>query len=234
MGQANTFTIKTTGFPAPTIGTVSSLPPGLTFTNNGNGTATISGTPLPTGNRYAINLTANNSVGAIATQVLTLNVNEAPAITSGASKPFTTGAFGSFSITTVRGFPTSLATSLSESGVLPKGVTFKNLGGGNAQLSGTPAAGSGGTYVVAITATNFTVASVQFFTITVNQAPAFTSANTVVFSTARVNQFTVSATGFPAPTFSVQGGPGSLPTGVVLTSAGILRGTPTSTGPPHS
>ena len=37
--------IRATGYPAPAVAESGSLPSGLTFTDNGNGTATIAGTP---------------------------------------------------------------------------------------------------------------------------------------------------------------------------------------------
>jgi len=74
----------------------------------------------------------------------------APTITSASSTTFTVGAAGSFTVTTT-GAPTA---SLSESGTLPIGVTFTDGGNGSATLSGTPATGSGGTYLLTLTATN--------------------------------------------------------------------------------
>ena len=52
---------------------------------------------------------------------------------------------------TTTGFPTA---TLSETGALPTGVTFVDNGNGTATLAGTPAAGTGGTYPLTITAAN--------------------------------------------------------------------------------
>ena len=46
---------------------------GLTYTNNGNGTATLSGTPTTAGT-YSLTITAKNSVGT-ATQTFVLTVS---------------------------------------------------------------------------------------------------------------------------------------------------------------
>ena len=54
-------------------------------------------------------------------------------------------------MTTTAGFPA--ATTLTETGALPAGVTFTDNGDGTATLAGTPAAGTGGTYPLTITAT---------------------------------------------------------------------------------
>ena len=62
---------------------------------------------------------------------------------------------------------------LSEKGALPRGVKFKDNGDGTATLSGTPAAGSGGTYPFRITATNVAGSdATQSFTLTVVGLPA--------------------------------------------------------------
>ena len=62
---------------------------------------------------------------------------------------------------------------------MPAGVTLTPAG----LLSGTPDPGTGGTHNVTLTATNGIGANaVQAFTLTVNEAPAITSANTATFS----------------------------------------------------
>jgi len=49
VGTALSFTVGTTGFPAPYISSSSSMPAGLTLTDNADGTATISGIPTSAG-----------------------------------------------------------------------------------------------------------------------------------------------------------------------------------------
>ena len=123
----------------------------MTLTDNNNGTATLAGTPAAgTGGAYPLTITANNGISPNATQNFTLTVNMAPAITSANNTTFTVGTAGSFTVTTT-GFP---ATTLGRSGALPAGVTFTDNGNGTATLAGTPAAGTGGTYPITITASN--------------------------------------------------------------------------------
>lgn len=74
----------------------------------------------------------------------------APAITSATSATFTVGSAGSFTVSST-GAPVA---ALSETGTLPSGVTFVDNGNGTATLSGTPAAGTAGTYALTITASN--------------------------------------------------------------------------------
>jgi MBG domain/Bacterial Ig-like domain (group 3)/Putative Ig domain len=137
-------------------------------------------------------------------------------ITSAASTTFTVGAAGSFTVTAT-GTP---VPTFSETGALPGGVTLSGTGA----LSGTPAAGSGGSYPITITASNGVSANAtQNFTLTVNQAPAITTASSTTFTVGTAGTFTVTATGFPAAAFSATG---ALPSGVTLSSTGILSGTP--------
>jgi len=228
IGVAGSFTVTTSGFPAPSIarGGVA-LPSGLTFVDNGNGTGTLSGTPAAgTGGTYAISFTATNTVGASASQAFTFTVSQPPAITSAASTAFTVGVAGSFTVTTT-GFPTP---GITRTGVaLPGGVTFTDNGNGTGTLSGTPAAGTAGSYAITFTAANGALPNaVQAFTLTVQQAPAITSAASTTFTVGTPGTFTVTTTGFPTPTVSQTG---ALPTGVTFTTATrVLAGTATQTG----
>ena len=74
-GSAGSITITTTGEPTNNITESGTLPGGVSFVNNNNDTATISGTPTSTGT-FNITLTASNSDGS-ANQSFTLTVNKA-------------------------------------------------------------------------------------------------------------------------------------------------------------
>jgi hypothetical protein len=225
VGTAGTFTVTATGFPAPTFSETGALPTGVTLNTT---TGVLSGTPAAgTGKTYAIMFTANNGVGTNATQSFTLTVDQAAAVTSANSTTFTVGAAGTFTVTAT-GFP---APTLSETGTLPTGVIFTPATG---VLSGTPAPGTAAAYPIMFTAHNGIGAdAVQNFTLTVGQPPAITSANSTTFTVGTGGTFTVTATGFPAPTFSETG---ALPTGVTFnTTTGVLSGTPTAgTGKTYS
>jgi hypothetical protein len=165
VGTAGTFTVTTMGIPTPSLGEGGTLPSGVSFVDNGDGTALLSGTPRAgTGGIYSLTLTASNGVSPKASQNFTLTVDEAPSITSGTSVTFTVGSAGSFTMTT-SGFPTP---SLAESGALPTGVSFVDNHNGTATLSGTPQTGTGGVYPLTITASNGVPPNVsQSFTLTV-------------------------------------------------------------------
>ena len=142
----------------------------------------------------------------------------APSFTSPATATFTEGSAGSFAVT-ANGSP---APTFSEVGTLPAGVTLASSG----VLSGTPT--QDGTYPVTITATNgIGHRATQSFTLTVDSAPTITSTAGTTFTQGSAGSFTVTATGTPGPTFSVTG---TLPTGVIFTSAGVLSGIPTQNG----
>jgi choice-of-anchor C domain-containing protein len=157
---------------------------------------------------------AGGSAQSQADQYTYDSVGTAPVITSADSTTLTAGASGSFTVTTT-GDP---AAAITERGTLPSGVTFTDNGDGTATLSGTPAAGTGGTYPLTITASNGTVPdAAQSFTLTVDEAPAITSAASATLIGGVGDSVTVSTTGFPVPALTESG---SLPAGVMFTDNG--------------
>jgi hypothetical protein len=80
-GSAGTFTVTTTGSPTPSISIApvaptAGLPSGLSFADNGDGTATLSGTPaVGTAGAYTYSLTAANGLLPDATQTFTVTVH---------------------------------------------------------------------------------------------------------------------------------------------------------------
>ncbi len=227
------FTVKTTGTPTPTIQlTGGTLPGGVTFTDNGNGTGTLAGTPAAASDgTYGLTFTASNGVLPNAVQGFTLTVAKgtAPAITSASSTIFTTGVMGTFTVTT-SGVPTPKITM---TGTLPGGVTFIDNGNGTGTLAGTPAAASDGTYALIFTASNGNLPNaVQGFTLTVGKgtAPTITSASSTTFTIGVSGTFTVTTTGSPPPKITLGGA--ALPSGVTFTDKGdgtaTLAGTPAS------
>jgi hypothetical protein len=70
VGVFSSFTITSTGFPAAAISESGTLPNGVNFVNNGNGTGTLSGTPTVTGT-FNLSLGASNAAGST-TQAFTL------------------------------------------------------------------------------------------------------------------------------------------------------------------
>jgi len=227
VGQMGSFTVTTSGFPFAALSEIGALPAGVTFTDNGNGTATIAGTPAAGSanlSPYSFTIQASNGVGAPATQLFTLTINQAPAITSAGSTTLVVGQPGGFAVTTT-GFPSAV---LSETGVLPAGVSFTDNGNGTATLSGTPLTGSARAkpYSLTIHASNGVGATAtQTFTLVIDQAPVITSIGSATLVVGKAGSFSVKATpGVPTATkFSAIG---ALPKGVKFSSSGVLSGTP--------
>ncbi len=234
-GSAGTFAVTTVGGASvPALTLTGTLPAGVAFTDNGDRTGTLAGTPgATTGGSYPLTFTATISGRPPVTQSFTLTVNQAPAITSGNATTFSLGAPGTFTVATT-GVPTP---QLTVAGPLPSGVTFIDNGDGTGTLSGTPASGTGGTYVLAISASNgIGTGTIQNFTLTVSGAPAITSAATTTFTVGSAGTFTVTAVGTPTPTLTVTG---ALPAGVTFVDngngTGTLSGTPAAgTGGAHT
>jgi hypothetical protein len=230
VGTPFSYTVYTTGEPVPALTETGALPAGMTFVDNGNGTATVAGTASAgSGGSYPISITATNSSGT-ATQAYTLANAEAPTITSPTTANFTTGVTGTYSVTTT-GYP---APTLTELGTLPTGVTFTDNGNGTATITGAPAAGSAASYPVSISATNSSGSTSTLslsIAVTTAIAPAITSGSTAYFTQNQSGSFAVIATGSPTAAITESG---ALPAGLTFidggTGSAILSGTPTTAG----
>ncbi|MHA3703991.1 glycoside hydrolase family 3 C-terminal domain-containing protein [Jatrophihabitans sp. YIM 134969] len=174
VGGTVNYTVTTHGSPTPKLTLTGALPAGVTFEDNGNGTATISGPAPAKAGVYPVTVTARNGVSPRTQQTLLLYVGTAPVFTSPSTAQFVVGTAGSFTVAT-RAYPPAALTS---SGTLPSGLTFTDNGDGTATISGTPATASGGSYTVTVTANNgLSPNPTQSVTITVlNQAPTATTA----------------------------------------------------------
>ena len=229
-GVATSITVTTAGSPTSYTTNVThagALPAGLTFTNNGNGTATISGTPTAaSGGSYPITLTAKNTAGTV-TQAFVLMVTAAPAITTAAGATATVGAGFSFTVAAT-GSP---APAMTETGALPQGLTWTDNGNGTATLAGVPAAGQGGVYTLTLAATNSLGSAPQTFTLTVDQVPVITSATSASGTHGQAFTFTFTATGYPVPSLTHSGSVGGLTfASTAGTGVATLSGTPKTPG----
>jgi len=223
-GTPFSFTVTTCTTAAPLI-KAAHLPAGLYLVNNGNGTATVSGTP---GTRdwgiYAAAITVVVIGQPLATQSLTLTVDNAPSFKSKPEVTAHTGTDFSYPITTLYGYPVPTITTAS---VLPTGMSLVDNGNGTGSLTGTPGPSAGGVYPITITASNGIGSPVnQVFTLTVYQAPVITStaSDTITVGVA-MTPFAVTDTGYPVPTLRASG----LPSGLTLTN-GLIEGTPKTAG----
>ncbi|CAJ0793742.1 hypothetical protein LMG19083_02478 [Ralstonia psammae] len=224
---ANPITLNITGG-APLIVAVA--------TQATHGTATASGTSItytPTASYSgpdSFTYTATNAGGTSAPATATITVSP-PTVTYTPSSPAggTVGTAYSQSLASASG-GTAPYTYAVTGGSLPAGVTLA----GNGTLSGTPTAS--GSFNFTVTATDSSTGTGPFTatsgTLTLNiAAPTITlSPSTLTNATvATAYSQTVTASGGTAPyTYAVTGG--SLPTGMTLSSGGVLSGTPTAGG----
>ncbi|WP_254507681.1 beta strand repeat-containing protein [Anatilimnocola floriformis] len=171
VGSFSTFNVTVDGVPTPELDITGQLPSGVSFVDNGNGTATLSGTPdVGEGGVYTFTIMASNGILPMDSQEFTLTVNEAPTFASANATTFTVAVLGSFTITTNDFYPSP--ATITYTGSLPNGVSLVDNGDGTATLSGTPAGGTQGSYEIALTASNGVAPNgTQSFTLTVNPPP---------------------------------------------------------------
>ncbi len=152
-GRAVSFSVTGTGLPLPKLSVSGTLPPGLAFHVQGNGTATIAGTvPADVHGSWAVTVVADNGVGNAAVQRLQLVVSVPVAARIITPASFQVQA-GSSSVLTVRSSGTPTPT-LTESGTLPPGLSFRSQGNGTATISGTVAPEVHGSFAVTVVASN--------------------------------------------------------------------------------
>ncbi len=217
-GVDGSFQVTASGFPGPSFSETGPLPTGVTFSPSG----LLSGYPGQTGT-FPITITAINGIFPQASQNFTLTVTGSipgePTITSVNHYSFVSGSAPNFTVTATGSPP----PTFSVTGNLD-GLTIDPSSG---VLSGTPT--TSGIFQVTIAASNGVgLDALQTFTLTVQAAPVITSASHYSFATGGSPNFTVAATGYPAPTFSVTGNLDGLtvnPTTGALSGNAALGGT---------
>jgi hypothetical protein len=216
-GSEGSFTVTASGTPSPSISESGKLPAGVSFNTS---TDVLSGTSTEEG-VFPITFTASNGVGSDAVQQFTLTVDAAPVFTSSDMTTFTQNAKGSFHVTAA-GTP---KPSISESGTLPKGVTFNPMTG---ELSGTPT--EIGMFPITFTALNGVGAGAeQSFTLTV-LGLHITTTSPLPEATLDAHYATrLEATGGVTPYKWKKTG-GALPKGLHFGARGLLSGKPVKAG----
>jgi Putative Ig domain len=199
--------------------TAGTLPTGLTLSSAG----VLSGTPTETGS-FTFTVTATDTVGASASQSYTVTINPAVTITTTTLPDWTANQSG-YSQTISASGGTGTLTFSTTASTLPTGLTLSSDG----TLSGTPT--TSGSFTFTVTATDTVGASAsQSYTVTINPA--------VTITTTSLADWTANQPGY-SQTISASGGTGTLtfsttvgtlPAGLTLSSAGVLSGTPTTSG----
>jgi len=153
VGSPGTFTVTTTGVPSPALTETGALPNGVTFTDNGNGTATLAGTPAAgSGGTYTLTFHATNASGT-ATQTFTLTVRSSADLSVVKTGPATAvaGTDVSYTITVANAGPDT-AVAATELDTVPANTTFKSFTQftGPANGSDLPS-GASETYLLVVT-----------------------------------------------------------------------------------
>lgn len=201
-------TVTTTGSPQPTLA-ATGVPAGLTFTDNGDGTGKLTGTPaVGTGGVHTVTVTATNEAGS-ATKDIEVEVAEAPKLSGPTASTYTVGQPGGPDVfEQTGGHPVA---SVSTSSTLPDGVDLTDNGDGTGTLSGTPAPTTGGQYAITVKGSNGTGPDATWpFALTVNEAPSIDAPATATATVGTAGSIDLEVGGFPAPTVSASGLPAGL------------------------
>ena len=211
----NTTVTAAQGTP-PYAWAASGLPSGMAI----NATSgVISGTPTVAG-RFGITITVTDAAGASMSQSLNLVLWPRPAIT-GTLPNGAVGVAYSGTLTSTGGRPPMTWSATN----MPAGLTMNAATG---TLSGTPTVA--GTRFVNVTVTDsLGGTATRSFRVTIGTAPVITTTSIPSWTVDRTYaSFTMAGTGGTAPfTWSATG----LPNGLTMDAAGVITGTPTTTGP---
>ena len=201
----------------------SSLPAGLSLTSAG----VVSGTPNVVGtSQFVVRVTDAN--GAFGSATLSISINGTPlSIITGSLAAAFVGTPYSAVLTAVGGNPPYIWAL--DSGTLPSGLTLNSSG----IIAGTPGPNTAGSYVFTARVNDAPSASATFsnsatriFTLQVNPGTLTIVTAAIPNGTVGVPYtFTLAASGGSAP-YAWTAGP--LPSGLSLSPAGVLSGTPTA------
>jgi uncharacterized protein (TIGR03437 family) len=231
----NSLTLAATGGSTPYSWSATGLPSGLTLSSVG----VLGGTPaVGSHGAYSVQLTARDSLGGTDSATLPLTIQGLPPLTITSPQSLPTGTeaavYGPVSFVATGGTGTYTWSATG----LPSGVTMSSAG----NLAGSTGNGSHGTYTVVVTVRDSAGNSNSVtLSLTVLASPSLqlTGPSSVPQATEGViyGPITFSATGgnppygwgvFPLnvpPTVGATN-PAALPSGLSMTSGGILSGTP--------
>jgi VCBS repeat-containing protein len=209
--SAYSYSIATTDVDGdPRTITATTLPTWLTLTDNGDGTATLSGTPTNAevgSHAVVLEVTDGTAITTQSFSIVVVNTNDAPTFDSAPVTAATEDAAYSYAIATtdVDGDPRTITAT-----TLPTWLTLTDNGDGSATLSGTPTNAEVGSHAIVLEVTDGTATTIQSFSIVVantNDAPVFTSpvSFTVAENTTTVGTLTSADNDGAAPTYSLVG-----------------------------
>ncbi len=141
---------------------------------------------------------------------------------------YTATAGDAFGVTLTTAGTPPVSTITLDGGALPPGASLTDHGNGTATVSGAIPTDGGGAYTAEIALDDGVLApSVVQLTITVDEAPSFSTTSSGTCVAGAACDISVSATGFPAPSLSLSG---NLPAGLSFVDQGggsaLISGTP--------
>ena len=224
VGVAYSQTLAATGGTPPYTWrlTGSTLSVGLTLATSG----TISGTPTTAGT-FTFQVTVIDSAQGSASGSFTIKINPAPLVITTTSLPAGTvgTAYTAITLAATGGIP-AYTWSVASGTTLPSGLAISSAG----VISGTPTTAGSFTFQVTVIDSAQGSASGSF-TIKINPAPLVITTTSLPGGTmgTAYTATTLAATGGTPPyTWSVA--TGGLPSGLAISSAGVVSGTPTAAG----
>ncbi|MEX8033771.1 putative Ig domain-containing protein [Microbacterium sp. 20-116] len=222
VGWAYSYTFTASGYPAPTFSVAQgdTLPAGLTLDAT---SGELLGTPAAAGTS-TFQVVAENSAGQVTSDPITFIVQEGPAFTAAAPPVATVGTAYSYTFA-ASGTPAP-TYSLAWGSTLPAGLSLNATTG---ELSGTPTAEGSSTFQI-VAANLAGMETSNPITFTVQASPVFTAAAPPAAVAGSEYSYFFAASGYPAPTYSLETGD-ALPAGLTLYPAtGELAGIPTTAG----
>ena len=225
VGTANSFNYTTLAIPAPaTLTLTGTLPAGISFTDNGDGTGVLAGTAaVGAGGTYSAVVHGDNGVAPGGALPVTIHVTQAPSISGPSSAIFVAGRNMSVTFSSA-GVPTP---TIGMTGTLPTGITFTPTTGGGASLTGNAPLSAAGTYALTLQASNGTGTPASLaFTLIVNPPVSIaTSAPAPARVGVSYSAQLVADGGLPPYSWLITSG--SLPAGLMMAGDGSVSGTPT-------
>jgi len=203
--------------------TLGTLPAGMTL---GGGTGIVGGTPT-TAATSNFTVTVVDAAGASTTQAYTIIINPVPVVqTAGVPNWTVNRVYPTQTMTLTAGTGTAPFTWAITAGAQPTGLAF-TAGG---VLSGTPTATGPFTFTVTATDAAGATASKVFSAVTINPPPTIATAlpDWTISRAYSQTLLPTAGTGTTPYTYAVTGG--AQPTGLNLSAAGVLSGTPSATG----
>ena len=201
-GSPVNFLVTTTGFPIPTLKPDPNLDlSGLTFKDNGNGTATISGTvAFPAQGVVCFNsgaacgIIATNTTGTVEQQ---FTINLVPSLAAHVVAPFSATFVAGIEnrvLLTSTGATTPVSWELGDFSTPPSWLSLQNNGDGTAFLHGTPPIAVSGAFTTDVLPRAVGSLPVDAaYTINVVNTPVITSGNQANFTVGSAGTFQLHA-----------------------------------------